>query len=264
MSPQSLNCPNCAAPLHFGERQNRALCLYCGSTVLLGARETMPAWPADQSRQAQATFELPPDVLDRLKQMILDGRKLEAIHLYQQRAGVTEAEALETLNSLILDLTRHTVMRQPMSNVGLLFYITIDAGLTVLVVWAFLIENWPLFGVALALMLLHSLAFAAGVLARIRYELGSPARARVRKFVRVGEIRLRHQPEPVQIVRLWLEVRPPGQPAFQAEKNVAIRKPSFDQLRPGLLIEVRYNPSGYVFPTLPMKVLGSAPLEAEA
>jgi ribosomal protein S27AE len=246
MRPKSLNCPNCSAPLRLADRQNRVLCVYCGSTIVLetGAPE------------ARASFELPPDVLDQLKQMLLDGRKLEAIHLYQQRAGVTEAEALETLNNLIGDLTRRTVVQQPMSNAGMLFYVSVDAALTLFVVWAYLNENWLAFGVALALMLLHSLAFAAGVLARVRYELGAPAPARVHKFARVGEIRLRGQPEPVQIVRLWLEVRPPNQPAFQAEKNVAIRKPSFDQLQPGVVIEVRHNHSGYVFPTLPMKVLG--------
>lgn len=245
MRARSLNCPSCGAPLRFGEQQNRALCLYCGSTVLL---ETGRA-------TSQSTFELPPEVLDQLKQMILDGRKLEAIHLYQQRAGVTQAEAIETLNQVIADLTRRTLVEQPMSNRGLATYIAIDTILTLFVVWGFWTENWIVFGVALAVMLLHSFAFAAGLRARLLLQFGEPAAALVRRVVRLGEIKLRGEPEPVPIARLWLEVRPSGRPPFQSEKNVAIRSPSLAQVRPGTLIEVRCNAAGQVAPVAPLKVL---------
>jgi hypothetical protein len=53
-----------------------------------------------------------------------------------------------------------------------------------------------------------------------------------------------------------LEVRPPGQPIFPIEKNLIMRRPAFEQLHNGLVLEVKHwgDPEG-VIPTAPLKVL---------
>jgi hypothetical protein len=250
MTLASLNCPSCGAPLGFGDRQTRGLCLYCGSTVALDVNGKAP--------QPQTAIELAPEVMDTLKQLIVDGRQLEAIQLYRQRTGASEAEAAETLAGLIRDLTRRTLVQQPISNFGLVVVGIVDLIAAAFLLWGFSNENGLAIGLGAALLAIESLATAAAVWARMVEVLGTPAPAVVRRFARIGELKLRGEPEPVLVARLWLEVRPNGQPPFLAEKNIVIRQRSLARLEPGLMIEVRYLRSGQVVPATPLKVLAEA------
>ncbi len=99
---KSLNCPNCAAPLQVRELQTVALCVYCGSSIKLDAAGVAPQ-PIEQR-------ELTPEVLSQVNQLLLDGRRAEAVTLYQQQAGVTGAEAREAIDNLATQLTRRTLV----------------------------------------------------------------------------------------------------------------------------------------------------------
>jgi hypothetical protein len=248
MTLQTLNCPSCGAPLRFVEGQARTLCLYCGSTIQTERAATVPA-------ATTATFSLPEDVHAQLKQLVVDGRQAEAIELYRVRAGVTEAEAVETLSGLVRDLTRRTLVQQPLSNLGLAVMLTLDTVCAGLIVWGVLTENWWLTAIGLGLIVIETLAFGAAIYARLVQQFGRSAPAVVRRFTRLGEIQLRGQSQSVPVVRLWLEVQPPGQPAFQAERNIVAKPETYAKLRPGLIIEVKHNQAGHVIPTTPMKVL---------
>lgn len=71
-------------------------------------------------------------------------------------------------------------------------------------------------------------------------------------MVRLGDMTARGQP--VSAVRLWLEVRPEGQPPFQMERNVILRRESLEQLSTGSTIEVRCRPDrGEAIPVAPLK-----------
>lgn len=246
MSLQSLTCPSCNAPLRFADTQHRVLCLYCGSTVVQASQTAPPT--------VSTTPVLQPDVLDELKQYLLDGRRADALRLYQERTGATEAEAAETLTTLSRQLASRALVEQPISNVGIGIVLGGDAiGLLVLW-WAAQNGNWLVAGLALAGMLFHTLAFARAMFARFVYELGQPTPAAVQKFVRLGELNLKTEPEPVQAVRVWLAVRPAGQPTFPTEKNLIMRRPAFEQLRTGLVLEVRCR-GERVIPTAPLKIL---------
>lgn len=251
MTLESLKCPNCAAPLHWGAGQRRTLCLYCGSTVYFSEGE-----PAVQP---QTTPELPSAALDQIKQLLVDGRRVEALHLYQEQTGLTEAEAVGVINSLTQSLTRRALLEQPITTLGLLAVAVIDTlGLAALI-WGLQNGNWIAALVGVAVVLFETLAFFRAIRARLLQELGEAAPATVRKITRLGEMKVRAEPRPIQVVRLWLDVRPPGRPPFQAEKNVVTRQQTFDRLEPGLVIEVKWHRSGGVFPVAPMKILGGAP-----
>lgn len=246
MPLQSLTCPSCNAPLRFTDTQHRVLCLYCGSTVVQESNAARPT--------VSSTPVLQPDVLDELKQYLLDGRRAEALRLYQERTGATEAEAAETLTTLSKQLVSRTLLEQPLANRGFLIVLGGDGLGLVALIWAAQNGNWLVAGLALAAMLFHTLAFARGIQARLVYELGRPTPAIVQKFVRLGELKVNTEPEPVQAVRVWLEVRPVGQPTFPTEKNLIMRRPAFEQLRTGLILEVRCRGES-VIPTAPLKIL---------
>lgn len=253
MTLQTLNCPSCGAPLRFVDGQSRTLCLYCGSSIQTERAATVPA-------ATTTTYSLPEAVHEQLKQLVVDGRPAEAIELYRQRAGVTEAEAVETLSGFVRDLTRRTLVQQPLSNFGLAVMITVDAVCAGLIVWGVLTENWWMTGVGLGVLVIESLAFGAAIYARIVQEFGRSAPAVVRRFTRLGEIKVRGQQQPVSVVRLWLEVRPPGGQPFQAERNIVAKPETYARLRPGLIIEVKHNQAGHVIPTTPMKVVEERPI----
>jgi hypothetical protein len=60
----------------------------------------------------------------------------------------------------------------------------------------------------------------------------------------------------VSAVRLWLEVRPAGQPDFQMERNVILRRSSLEQISTGSLLEVRCQPDRLeAIPTAPLKII---------
>lgn len=245
MTPQSLNCPNCAAPLHLNAGQSRTLCIYCGSAIYVASATSAP----------EVTSELPPDVHNQLKQLLLEGRRHEALALYRERTGATDAEAQETLNSLGQSLTRRALFEQPVSNDGLLLFIIVDGLSLATMGWGALNGNWIVALIALAIFLFETFTFSKAIYIRFLEEFGKPGEAAVRKVVKLGELKLRGEPDPIQMVRLWLEVRPPNMPAFQAEKTVAMRIKSYEKIQPGIVIAVKYNANGQVFPLTPMKIV---------
>jgi len=245
MQVSSLNCPNCGAPLQFENGQNRTLCLYCGSTI-----------QAEPTAGASAvTFTLPEDVHQQLKQLVIDGRQAEAIELYRQRANVTQAEAAQTLRRLVTDLTRRTLVQQPLSNLGLALVFLIDSLGAVITLLGIMHENYWAMALGIGAIVIESLIFAAAIYARLLQQFGRVAPAVVRRFTRLGEVKLRGQSQPLPVVRLWLEVQPRQQATFQTESNIVAKPQTYAQLKSGLVIEVKYNGLGHVIPTAPMKIL---------
>jgi hypothetical protein len=101
---------------------------------------------------------------------------------------------------------------------------------------------------------LQWLAFWPGLAVRGKYETGQAAPAVVRKMISLGEMKVRG--EIVAAVRLWLEVRPDGQPVYQTERNVILRRPSLERLSTGSTIEVRCHPSKQeAIPVAPLKLM---------
>lgn len=246
MTLQSLNCPSCGAPLRFIDTQHRVLCLYCGSTIVQTTGAAAPAASQTPALQAEA--------LDELKQYLLDGRRAEALQLYQDKTGATGTEAAETLTTLSRQVLGRTLLEQPISNLGIFVVALVDLAAAGALVWAVPNGNQAVVVVAVLVILLQTLAFARAIRSRVLQELGQLASARVERVVRLGELKVRGEAEPLQAVRLWLEVDSAGPAAFSAEKNFVMRRRSFDQLRPGLVIEVKHY-AGQVYPTTPMKIL---------
>jgi hypothetical protein len=244
----SLNCPNCAAPLQVREGQTVALCVYCGSSLKLEADGVKPQ-PIEQRA-------LTPDVLHQIHQLLLDGRCAEAVTLYQQQARVSAAEAQEAIGNLATQLARRTMLRQPINNLGLVMLAALKLiGLGTLI-WGLTNNSWLIALLGAGWIIWNWLVFVPAAVVRWRYETGQAAPARVQKMVRLGEMTVRGQP--VTAARLWLEVRPLGQPAYQVERNVILRRASAEQLSAGSTVEVRCQPDrGEAIPVTPLKIVAA-------
>jgi hypothetical protein len=245
---KSLNCPNCAAPLSVGERQTIALCVYCGSSIRF---ETDGAQPQPIERR-----ELTSEALNQVNQLLLDGKRAGAIELYRQQADVSNAEAHEAIDNLAKQLTRRTISRQPVSNMGILMLAVFSAVGLGAMWWGVTHDSWLAALLGGGWALLQWVVFFQGLKARWFYETGQITAASVRKLVHLGDVTVRGKP--AAAVRLWLEVRPAHQAPFQVERNMMMWRYSLEQLAPDVLIEVRCKPDrGEAIPTLPLKVLES-------
>jgi hypothetical protein len=243
---RSLNCPNCAAPLQVREQQTVALCVYCGSSIQIDAAGAAP--------QAIEQRELTPDVLSQVNQLLLDGRRTEAVTLYQQQAAVSAAEAYEAIDNLAAQLTRRTMLRQPVNNLGIAMLVAFTLIGLVAVIWGVTNNSWLIAALGAGWIIWNGLVFLPATVVRWRYETGQVAPAHVQKMVRLGDMKVRGQP--VAAARLWLEVRPAGQSVFQMERNVILRRESLECLTAGSLIEVRCHPDRHeAIPVTPLKII---------
>ena len=244
--PQSLNCPNCAAPLRVREGQTIALCVYCGSSLKLDVGGITP--------QPIAQRELTPDSMQQINQLLLDGRRTEAVTLYQQHSGVSAAEAREAIDHLATQLTRRTMLRQPINNLGIILLLAFTFVGLIALIWGVTNNSWLIVALSAGWIIWNWLVFVPAALVRWRYETGQAALARVQKMVRLGEMTVRGQP--VTAARLWLEVRPNSHPPYQMERNVILRRASVEQLSTGSTIEVRCHPDRHeAIPVTPLKIV---------
>ncbi len=244
--PHSLNCPNCAAPLQVRERQTVALCVYCGSSVKIEVDGSKP--------HSIEQRELTADVLRQINQLLLDGKRAEAVAIYRQQAGVTNDEAAEAIDNLAKQMTRRTMGQQPISNAGILILVVFSAVGIGALVWGITNNSWLVALLGAGWALLQGFAFFPAMRVRWFYETGEAAPAVVQKMIALGEIMVRG--EKVSAVRLWLEVHPSGHTPFHLERNVIMRQHSLEQLAPGIVVEVKCKADrGKAIPTAPIKVL---------
>ncbi len=243
--PHSLNCPNCAAPLGVRDGQTIVLCVYCGSSIRLDAQA---------APQPIESHELTADVLQQVNQLLLDGRRADAVALYAQHAGVTMTEAREAIDNLAKQLTRRTLLRQPINNLGLVLLVAGTLIGLLAVLWGATNSSWLIALLGAIWIGWNWIAFIPATVIRWRYETGPAAPARVQKIVWLGDMTVRRQP--VTAARLWLEVRPADRTPFQMERNVILRRESAQTLAAGSLIEVRCQPDRHeAIPVTPLKFI---------
>ena len=85
---------------------------------------------------------------------------------------------------------------------------------------------------------------ARGPFTTVRYLAAPRAQATVVRAASIGEIGEAH------VFRILLEVQPPGGAPFQAEMNLPVRRRNVPNLRPGLMLRVKYlreDPSSVIF-----------------
>ena len=97
MNIESLNCPQCGAPISIQPGQNLAVCVYCDSSLRIQS-ET----PANVA--ATRIPEISAGVIDELKKLLVMGKNVEAVNYYAQKTGFTDYEAglaVETIKKSI-------------------------------------------------------------------------------------------------------------------------------------------------------------------
>jgi hypothetical protein len=229
MEPLPHTCPNCGAPLTVGEDPTVALCLYCDTVVRLAPAQAQPG--------GERAADIAPETVHQIKQLLLQGRRADAVKSFQQAAGVDEGEAAAAVLAFSRQLSLGVVQAQQLNPRGALLFLLFLLGLVAAVAAGVMgiIPPWAavILGVV-AVILLWPLA--RGTFTTVRYLNAPRAEATVLRAAPIGEIGAAH------VFRVLLEVLPPGGTPFPAEMNLPVRRRNVPGLRPGIVLRVKYLP----------------------
>ncbi len=121
MSTQSLNCPNCGAPLRNPGGAGTVICDHCGSMVAIhapaapdrpverpayGANNPDPTFPygpkptTQPERSSLTSLTLGPDDARHIIQLLRDNQQLEAIQFYHSKVGGSLGEAKAAIEAI--------------------------------------------------------------------------------------------------------------------------------------------------------------------
>lgn len=267
----NLKCPNCGAPLPVDEAalsgERIAICLYCDLPALLrperGSTTVLRA-PAPSGAQPSASEEAAAELGRRVKELVLAGRWQEAVALYAERTGTSEADAGAAIEQISRRLPgMFKILRQaPVEPWGwLLALIPLGAAAAALAVGiakalggnrAFIVLAAA--GLALLLLLLRSLL--PKLLSTLIFRFGPEGRGTVLRRALISSTFVKDGV--VCLVHFGVQPLAAGEPAFEDEQALVIRPASVEKLQPGNVVRVRYGRrSQRVFPIAPIEVLES-------
>lgn len=246
-----LTCPGCGAPLGLADGQRFVICSYCNSSLRVDNSE--PAAPATR-------LAIPPEEIERVKQLVLDGRSDDAYAHYAKLAGVSIEDASKAVDRLVFSALNRLLAQAPINWIGFALTAAIVGAAGAGLVWSILRGGWVFAIVGAVCALLAALQlrwFVPKAISTAVYRFGSKGRARVvrRTVLRKGFRR------GGTLVLVQFEVSPArGGNPFVDEEPLLVRDENVSKLEPGNLIAVRYDEPERrrVFPVSPIQVLGRA------
>lgn len=235
---QSLHCPNCTAPLHIQDKQALVACLYCNSTLYLTYGKTVQ--PA-----AAARPDVPPEVVDEVKRLLVLGQRIKATGYYAKAAQVSEGDAAATIATIQQSLG----YAPPLNNVGLLMFLgyeilaLVGLGLGL----ALLLSGRTWLGVGLMVLavlfaIVIMLGLGRGLPGYLLERRGQPAFAVIQKTWPIKQFAVRgRNPNFATLQRFLLEIHLPNQPIYQAEANGIVSETSQPRFQPGSHLSVKVD-----------------------
>jgi uncharacterized Zn finger protein (UPF0148 family) len=231
---QSLNCPNCGAPLKPSPTQTCLVCLYCNATVRIEAEAQPPS--------AEIDCTLDEAEMGEIKQLVLDGQKEAALELYAEKTGASSEDASQALKDLSEKLSLDLVRQQQLNTSGIVIvagyatltlvglYLTVFGGVHWLIsVVAMLYGAWMLY------------FYYPALASTLAFRKGKPAKAHVLKLAEIGRTRIGRQR--VGVFKLLVEVQPEdGSPFYLAEMTLPVREQNVPRAQPGTIFRVKYLP----------------------
>jgi hypothetical protein len=245
---ESAHCVNCGAPLTIKPGQTVAVCGYCNSSLRVSAvAGTQPA--------ASRMVEVPVQVVDEVKRLLVIGFKTQAVNYYQKQSGVSLAEAA----TAVTGMQRQMGYKPPLSRRGLilvtcLFLVSI---VDFMIAISLLASGKPVWAVLLAIAALvfagmNGFTFSSHLKATWLLWRGRFADGVILKCWQVLTYKTPPDKPSRRLVRLLLEVSLPGTPVYQAEASCFVREEVQSKFEVGsrILLKVdRHHPKNVVVST---------------
>jgi uncharacterized Zn finger protein (UPF0148 family) len=250
----SYSCPRCGAPLQLAAGQAFTICIYCNASIRVAA----PVAGQVSAAPSLAVTDVPPEVAARVKELVADGQRAEAVRYYAEQAGITPAEASQAVERLAVSVIWKMTHNLPMNTVGISISLVLIAASLAVLAWSALrvVQGQIIWAIAVFLSLFTLLTvvrwFAPKAVSTLVASQGRLARATIlRKAVIKPDLR-----DGGTLLTLHMEVQPEAGSSFLDQETVLVRTTTVAKLEPGAVIRVRYSPQapGRVFPVSPIKV----------
>lgn len=115
MPLETLNCPNCGAPVFFEADATSTTCKFCNTTLRHTPRVMASARPLGEPIDLASTQDPYRQLADqdRIKQLLKDNRRPEAIRLYMEQTGASLQEARSAIRDFGIELKLNTSAPEP-------------------------------------------------------------------------------------------------------------------------------------------------------
>ncbi len=248
-------CPHCGAPLSLEPGRSHVICLFCNTGLIV----ERPAEGGAVAARLRAQAISKEDV-ERVKQLLVDGKRAEAVALYAQAAGAARDEAERAVDAMFLSaywaLTRHL----PINAFGFLLYGVLVASGLGLAAWAATeAPDAPAYFALVALgglfALWHFVRFLQHLSSTLVLAFGAQGYGRV---VRRAVVREMKKDDAYFIVVLFEVTPDDGGPPFLDQETLFVGSASLQKLSPGNVVRVRFGRAReHVFPASPVTVVAT-------
>lgn len=245
-------CPNCGAPLSVDGAGPSVICIFCNTSL----RVARPS--AGEAVAELAAIEVSGEDVERVKQLLLDGKRDEAIAHYARVAAVSAADAERAVENVYLSaywiLTRHL----PINLFGVALYgglVSLGGGLAA---WAASAAGdtpalWALVALGGGFAFHQCWRFLQHLRATWVCSFGALGRGRVLRRAVVREIKERDG----FFVVVLFEVTPEdGSAPFVDRETLFVGPQTLEKLAPDNVVRVRFDRGRrHVYPATPIAVL---------
>jgi hypothetical protein len=251
-------CPNCTAPLSVDGTRRSVICVYCNTSSLVQRQSSSGLSTHGTNGEVSLSVqEVSKEDIERIKQLLIDGKGAEATSHYQRVSGLSEPEAKQAVDAVLITELWKLLQHVPLSVVGIgLYVVTIGLG-AVVAVWATVhaVTSSPGYAVlafvAAALSVLSLARFLRHLRSTITASFGRTGRGKV-----LNAAVLRHQGRG-SLTMVVFEVAPDdGTLPFVDQEMLYLSEESAKKLVPGNGVRVRFRRApDRVFPTSPVTLI---------
>jgi hypothetical protein len=231
---EALNCPNCGAPLNVKPNEEFTFCLYCDSSIRITKHD-------ETGEHSAVHTEIPKEVIDEVKKLILSGDKAKAIEVYQKASNISESEATKLIETFVEGITNKIVLTRPLSIKGIL--ISTLFLLIFLSTGYVLIAGIPnslfvkiIYWVLFIFSALNFFSLWRSIFVTIKYAAKKWNDATILKYFFIS------QKKKFSFYKVLLEVKEPAGTTFRTETNIMIKTVDTAKLQEGKIIEIKYFP----------------------
>jgi uncharacterized Zn finger protein (UPF0148 family) len=228
----ALTCPNCGAPLNLKQGEEITFCQYCNSNVRISKHEETDEHTATHAR-------IDHEIINNIRQLILEGKKAEAVEMYQNAAHIGKEEAERAIESVEKALTNLIILNRPLSAKGIFFA---SLFLVIIILSLYALSFGAAKGTFAAVLFWATLIFFAvtflslwrSIAATIKYFPRKWVKATILKFVMIS------QKKKFSFFKVLLDIKKPDGLSFRAETNIMMKTENNAKLQEGKTIDVKY------------------------
>ncbi len=227
---EALKCPTCGGPVRVRAAETLTICLYCNGALKI-------ARPESGAATVEVDTTIASDAIDRIKELILQGKRPEAVTLYCESAKCDRAAAEAAIETYVASAVATTIFSSTLNGFGIGLYLA-SIALVGGGIWSAVATNVPavVWVVMLILGSINLLVLTKAAVKTIRYLAASRGEAAILRHALIGKN------GDVSSFLLLLEVTDPTGAKFESEVAFPTSKTGAAKIRVGRRFRVKYFP----------------------